>query len=143
MGIQKDNAIIDFAAISDITTLLQSHEDTFSAFESENVLTATGLDKIATPINIIGMKIATVLISTTVGTSELVNFGITFSSKPVIIATVEGSSPKGIVAQITSAVDTTTSTMASYGGCTITTIDAATNTSGAKVTLHVLVIGQA
>ena len=143
MGILKDNAIIDFAAISDITTLLQSHQDAFSAFESENALTITNLDTTIVPVNFTSMRMAAVLISTTVGQATAVNFGTVFSSKPIIIATVETSSPKAIVAQVTLATDSTSTTMNSYGGCSITPIDATSGLTGAKVTLHVLAIGQA
>lgn len=110
----NDNAIIDYSQIQSIITQLGSHEDTFNAFETQNLLilgdgTTGGTSGYpATSVVMSAQKIP-VTISGGKGTAQ-VAFGTTFAMAPVITATAYAeatATPPSVSITTTAATDTT------------------------------------
>lgn len=138
MAIQVDNSIIDFGTISNIISTLQTHADQFTAFESEPLLTATDNAKsITAPLNVTSVQMASVRITGNCGSAIAVPYGVTFSSPPVVIATVETKLSSSILATV---LDTSTDLTGTSVQITDVSATGAKNTS--QVTLHILAIGQ-
>lgn len=146
MGITLDNSIIDFVAVSNIVNTLQAHEDVFTAFESEALVSVN--DQRSTlasaggqDLNITSVKIACVKVSATIGTATAFNYnGVTFTSEPTITATIQDpSTGSHFVAQIVTnggLVNGATS----YGGGQVIVYDTANKFSGV-VTVNIIAIG--
>ena len=148
MAITLDNSIIDFGTISNIITTLNAHEDQFTAFESEPMLTYTdGTTNNPSPLsyNVISIKVAAVRVSGNVGSNIPINFGTTFSSPPVVIATVEASTASSTTALIAQVLPTGSGsgyTAASLTGTSVVVVDANNAKNTNNVTVNVLAIGQ-
>lgn len=144
MGITIDNAIIDFNTINNIVTTLNTHQDTFTAFENQSLITST-IDNSANPINITAAQIATVKVQVKVGEQTPIPYGQVFSAPPIVTASVEyKSTSTALIAQIISSSSTSGSTT-SYDSCSIMVVDASANgakTKGTTVTVHLMAIGQ-
>lgn len=147
MAISIDNAIIDFGTISNIITTLNAHEDQFTAFESEPMLTYTDSATNTSPMsyNVISIKVAGVRVTGNIGDSIPVNFGTTFSTPPVVIATVEASTSSkstGLIAQILPTGSGAGYTAASLTGTSVVVVDAYNAKNTNQVTVNILAIGQ-
>lgn len=147
MPITLDNSIIDFGTISNIITTLNAHEDQFTAFESEPMLTYTDASSNSSPLsyNVISVKAAAVRVNGNIGSTIPVNFGTTFSSPPVVIATVESSTSSSTTALIAQVLPTGTGsgyTAASLTGTSVVVVDANNAKNTNSVIVNVLAIGQ-
>ena len=137
MAIQVDNSIIDFGTISNIVTTLQTHNDQFTAFESEPLLTTTDTSSgMIAPLNVTSVQMAAVrVIGVTCGTTVPVSYGVTFSQSPVVTATIESKVDGAYVAIVQD-------TSADKSATTIKILDSNNGINTQQVTLHVLAIGQ-
>lgn len=138
MAIQLDNYILDFGTLSNILSTLQTHSDQFTAFESEPLLTATDNVKgIVAPLNVTSVQVASVRVTGNCGSLVPVAYGVTFSSPPVVIATIETKLSSSIIATVQ---DTSTDLTGTSVQLTDVSATGAKNTS--QVTIHILAIGQ-
>lgn len=149
MAISLDNSIIDFATISNIIATLNTHEDQFQSFESNSLVRLTDTSPSnptavsSIDLNAISVQIAAVRVSCNVGQTVGVNFGVTFSSQPVVIATVEGpaTASTGLIAQIAPFASATTTGNTNFGGTQVCVIDTKNVITGPTV-VNVIAIGQ-
>jgi hypothetical protein len=144
MAITLDNSIIDFNTINNIVTSLQTHEDLFTAFENQALVTASTISSdgvISTnSLNVGSVTFAAVRATITPGTAQTINYGVTFVAAPTVVATVEGTSSTSYIAQIETTQGTTGST--TFGSATLHVNDTSNGTSKTPVTVHVLAVGQ-
>jgi hypothetical protein len=142
MGITLDNSIIDFNVINNIVNTLQTHQDTFQAFESQYILTTTDTNGNSTSLPVTSLKMAAVKVSGKVGDSIPVNYGVNFTAPPIVVATVEyNSTSTAMIAQMLSA-GTTNGSTTTYSGGTVKVTDALKSTNTSTVTVHIFAIGQ-
>jgi hypothetical protein len=151
MAISLDNSIIDFATISNIITTLNTHEDQFQSFESNSLAritdTSSGSNAAVSSIdlNAISVQIAAVRVSCNVGSTVGVNYGVTFSSQPVVIATVEygsATASTGLVAQIVPLGATTATANGNLGGTQVCVVDLKNASGSAPTVVNIIAIGQ-
>lgn len=142
MGISLDNSIIDFATISNIINTLNTHEDQFQSFESNNLVSisdnsSTGTGTSTQSLNAISVQIAAVRASGTVGSNIPITYPITFAAQPVVIATVEYQTNCGLFAQVIPL----STTNGSLSGCSVV-VNATGSAPSGPVTVNVIAIGQ-
>jgi hypothetical protein len=139
-----DNAVIDFAQISNILQTLKSHDDLFTSVISNglgnfvddtNATTTTGAGT-STPIPANALLICTAARSVTLAGSAIsgqyMPFGQTFSSTPVVITSVTTTS--------TSSRPYSWVTAVTPQGATVSVSDVAGKTNAA-VTINLIAIG--
>ena len=146
MAISLDNSIIDFATISNIITTLNTHEDQFQSFESNDLvrisdLSSSGTGTSTQSLNAISVAISGVRNSGEVGTPIAITYPITFASQPVVIATVENAGDYGLFAQVVPQ-STTNGINGALSGCSVIVNATKTVPSGTNVVVNVIAIGQ-
>ena len=139
-----DNAVIDFAQISNILQTLKSHDDLFQAVitngignyvEDTNATTTTGAGA-STPIPANALLICTATRSVTLASGaasgQYMPFGQTFSSTPVVITSVTTAQ--------TNSRPFSWVTSSTTQGATVSIADVAGKTSS-PVTINLIAIG--
>jgi hypothetical protein len=143
-SIPTDNAVIDYNALSNIYNTLSVHADIFTAFENQALITYTDTTNNTSSINVTSSQIVTARMSGKSGQSNTIPFGVSFSSQPVVIVTVEvAGTSTAYIAQITSTSSaSTTGSGTTYASADVFVYDPILHKTGVSVVINLIAIGQ-
>jgi hypothetical protein len=144
MGITLDNAIIDFNTINNIVNTLQTHEDLFTQFNNQALVTASNINTggviTSNSLNVGSVTFAAIRAKVSPGTPLPITYGPVFVAQPTIVATVEGTSATTYVAQIESTAPVSGST--TYSQAVLHVYDVLKTGQTTPVTVNIIAIGQ-